>query len=301
MLYCSLKRIPFLLCRSFCGGRLRNRFLLQSSMRQRRSGNATDPRGKRVPSPEAHWRLFMKTAFPRLSLLLLLIAWSGATSDSAQADNTASVGKNYSMICGGNDYRRCDPSGNKQNEPSFAVSSRNPKNIIGGVNDYRGVDWMKLTDGKAGGPFVSVLMSADGGVTWKGTLHPGCPESDPACDGAPEIKGLPEASDPTVRCGPNGVCGFTAVAFDRVTHDGKFFASIWIDDNIPSKVNENTFRHLRTRVLEINTGQAGQGTDKPWLAIDKWRWDDPGMIFIPARIAGGQTVVAAQSFPYGRI
>ena len=69
---------------------------------------------------------------------------------------------------------------NKQNEPSCAVSSRNLKNIICGVNDYRGVDWMKLTDGKAGAPFVSVLMSADGGVSFKGTLHPGCPESDPA-------------------------------------------------------------------------------------------------------------------------
>src|SRR5262249_35715574 len=160
----------------------------------------------------------MPRLLPLLPALLLLSSMGPISQNATAADNTASVGQNYSMIAGCNDFRRCDPSGNKNNEPSCAVSAVNSKNIVCGVNDLRGVDWMKLTDGKAGGSFVSVLKSFDGGVSFRGGLHPGCPETDAACDGAPEIKGLPEATDPTIRSGPpagsSGVFLYTAFAFD---------------------------------------------------------------------------------------
>src|SRR2546430_10665458 len=79
------------------------------------------------------------------------------------------AGPNIDMICGSGDVKKCDPSLSKQNEPTIAVSTRNPNTLIAGANDYRGTT-------VGGDSWVSVIKSFDGGLTWTSSLHPGCPE-----------------------------------------------------------------------------------------------------------------------------
>jgi hypothetical protein len=226
---------------------------------------------------------------------IFAVVFSGIVAQTASAESIF-AGPNTDMICAGKDFKKCDPGSTKQNEPSCAVSTRNPNTIFCGVNDYRNVQWMRALTGVDGQPFLSWLGSFDGGTTFQGGLIPGCPEPDPFCDGAPAIKGMPQASDPTIASGPFGVFAYTGIANNSATNTGVVFAGIWVDDNNPSKINQNTLRHVRTVALDINTGGTGQFQDKPWSHIDIFRANDPGSIFIP-----GKGNVPDQTLPFGRI
>lgn len=205
----------------------------------------------------------------------------------AAAQPALSVGPNIDMVCGyGTDVTKCDASLNKQNEPSIAVSTRNPRHLIAGVNDYRGV-------AAGGDAFLGVLRSMDGGITWKGGLHPGCPEAG-YCLPAAAIQGLLAGADPTVRCGPNGLCFYTGIAFDRDANGpGVVFVSRWLDDNNATSTNQDTFRYLETIVLDNNT--SGQLQDKPWVAIDAPRAGSA------ITTIAGTSSVPTQSFPFGTV
>jgi hypothetical protein len=70
-----------------------------------------------------------------------------------------------------------DPFLQRQNEPSIAVSSRNPLHLLAGANDYRTVDLPGLPDGdETGEAWQGVFKSMDGGLTWRSTLLPGYPQ-----------------------------------------------------------------------------------------------------------------------------
>src|SRR5260370_34536567 len=66
-----------------------------------------------------------------------------------------------------------DPFLQRQNEPSIAVSTRNPSHLLGGANDYRTVDLSILL--RSVNPDVQVVRdswlgvfkSFDGGQTWR--------------------------------------------------------------------------------------------------------------------------------------
>src|SRR6476469_7884225 len=98
-----------------------------------------------------------------------------------------------------------DPFLQRQNEPSLAVSSRNPSHLLAGSNDYRTVDLPGLPDGETGDAWLGVFKSYDGGQTWRSTMHPGCAQTISVCDGAPFLKKYTAGADPVVRAGTNGM------------------------------------------------------------------------------------------------
>src|SRR5690348_4322479 len=92
-------------------------------------------------------------------------------------------GVNVNMVSG-TTWPDGDPFLQRQNEPSLAVSSRNPLHLLAGANDYRTVDLPGLPNGETGDAWLGVFKSYDGGLTWKSGLHPGCPQNVPQCAGA---------------------------------------------------------------------------------------------------------------------
>src|SRR5919108_1030814 len=84
-------------------------------------------------------------------------------------------GTNVNMVSG-TEWPGGDPFLQRQNEPSIAVSSRNPLHLIAGANDYRTVDLPGLPfqedDEQKGDAWLGVFKSRDGGLTWSSTLIP---------------------------------------------------------------------------------------------------------------------------------
>src|SRR5579872_4791962 len=86
------------------------------------------------------------------------------------------AGQNINMVSGTN-WPAGDPFLQRQNEPSMAVSSRNPEHLMAGANDYRTVDIANpLAPTILGDAWLGVYTSLDGGETWKSTLLPGYPQ-----------------------------------------------------------------------------------------------------------------------------
>src|SRR5215831_9689956 len=202
-------------------------------------------------------------------------------------------GANVNMVAG-TTWPDGDPFLQRQNEPSIAVSSRNPLHLMAGANDYRSVDIPGVLGAdELGDVWMGVFRSTDGGTTWKSTLLPGCPYSIPQCDVNPAspLKGLQAAADPTVRAGTNGLFYLSGIAFNRGTNArGVVFLTRYIDND--NKENGNPFTYLGTNL--IDTGTAGQFLDKPWVAAD-----------IPRSGAGKCTVFTGtpqeQSFGAGNV
>src|SRR5262245_1044260 len=136
--------------------------------------------------------------------VLLTLLGSYATDAHAQV-----VGPNVNMSGGPASFTPPstiigDPFLQRQNEPSIAVSSRNPCHLLAGANDYRFVD-VEIEAGEVGDAWLGVFKSFDCGATWTSTLMPGH-KLDTSDDGLNSpIKGLAAAADPTVRAGTSGL------------------------------------------------------------------------------------------------
>jgi len=190
-----------------------------------------------------------------------------------QALGTLFAGGNVNMVAGTGLNGYGDPYLQRQNEPSIAVSTVNPKHLLAGANDYRTVD-MPITDEELPGlPSISiqartapdawlgVYRSYDGGKSWKSKLLDGYYDSDDS-----PLRGYQAASDPTVRAGENGYFYFSGIAFDRIKN-GKsvIFVARFQDTNNPS--NPDPIIYMDTKIIDVGT--SGQFADKPWLAVDK--------------------------------
>jgi uncharacterized delta-60 repeat protein len=206
------------------------------------------------------------------------------------------VGRNVNMVSG-TEFPGGDQYLQRQNEPSMAVSTRNPLHLIAGANDYRPVNFPE-SEGELPGQepvaqpgdrdaWLGVFKSFNGGQSWTSALLPGC-KYDPSDPGTSPLFGFGAAADPTVRSGPNGMFYYSGIAFDRIKNGRSvYFMSRFIDNNnlgyvgIPSS---QTISHIQdingTAIFDstdpIDTqvlydGTSGQFADKPWIAVDKPR------------------------------
>lgn len=173
-------------------------------------------------------------------------------------------GRNVNMVSG-TTLPGGDPYLQRQNEPSMAVSTRNPMHLLAGANDYRTVNLPGLPDDKAiGDAWLGLFKSFDGGQSWQSTLIPGYQQdSSPEGTSSP-IKGFSAAADPTVRAGNNGMFYYSGIAFNRGANAlGSVFVSRFIDLNNREgssfKVNEDPIKYLGTAIIQ--TGTSGQFID----------------------------------------
>ena len=118
---------------------------------------------------------------------LALSSWSPPCSPSAWPWPRC-PSRNVNMVSG-TDWPGGDPFLQRQNEPSVAVSTRNPMHLLAGANDYRTVDLPGLPDDKmTGDAWLGVFTSSDGGATWKSTLVPGYPQEVELDLAAPRLR-----------------------------------------------------------------------------------------------------------------
>ncbi len=215
-------------------------------------------------------------------------------------------GQNINMVSG-TQWPGGDPFLQRQNEPSLAVSTRNARHLLAGANDYRTVDLNFLATGETGDAWLGVFKSFDGGATWQSTLLPGYPLDQTPEGLSSPLKGLPTASDPVVRAGTNGLFFYSGIAFNRGTDQGGVFVARLIDLNnkengnaTTTTINTNTDPIRYVSAAVIDTGNAGQFFDKPWVAVDVPR-PGAGSCTITASEPGASGSTVTQSFPAGNV
>jgi uncharacterized protein YjbI with pentapeptide repeats len=201
----------------------------------------------------------------RLEGPLLAVALSGLAAFPVVAQTpTVIPGANVNMVSG-TQWPDGDPFLQRQNEPSIAVSTRNPLHLLAGANDYRTVDLPGLPEGKeTGDAWLGVFRSVDGGGSWKSTLVRGYPQDQESAAVASPLHGYEAAADPVVRAGTHGLFYYSGIVFDRSLQRSAVFVARFMDVN-----NETVepIRHIDTvLVAHIDAGEAF--IDKPWLEVD---------------------------------
>ena len=182
------------------------------------------------------------------------------------------AGQNVNMVSG-TKWPTGDPFLQRQNEPSMAVSTRNPLHILAGANDYRSVDLEQVLTGGAetGDAWLGLFKSFDGGYTWQSTLLPGCPYAIDQCkdSGALSLGNYQAAADPVVRAGTNGMFYYAGLAFDRATATSAssistIFVARYNDLNNNEQLDPITY--IDTHI--VASGNSMQFLDKPSMAVD---------------------------------
>src|SRR5579864_4276913 len=243
-----------------------------------------------------------------LSLLLMSLLLGLACVPAAWAQGPT-PGQNVNMVSG-TKWPGGDPFLQRQNEPSIAVSTRNPQHLLAGANDYRTVD-LNLIDqlpiNQLGGDaWLGVFKSFDGGQRWQSTLLPGFMQDGSGFGAVSPMKGFGAASDPVVRAGTNGMFYYSSIALNRNTNIGGLFLSTFIDlnnkengdaaqSNYPDPTTD-PIRYLNT--VEIDSGNAGQFIDKPWIATDIPRG---GAVLCSMQVPVDHSATVTQTFYGGNV
>src|SRR5215831_14704826 len=151
----------------------------------------------------------------RNSLLFGMSLLAGLVWAQAAWAQGPTPGQNVNMVSG-TKWPGGDPFLERQNEPSLAVSMRNPVHLLAGANDYRSVDIPNPNSpDERGDAWLGVFKSFDGGATWGSTLLAGYPQDQSAAGMASPLHGLSTAADPTVRAGTNGLFYYSGIAYNR--------------------------------------------------------------------------------------
>ncbi|MBI4916303.1 MAG: right-handed parallel beta-helix repeat-containing protein [Acidobacteria bacterium] len=194
----------------------------------------------------------------RASLAALLAL---AANPTAGQTKRIWVGPNVNMVSG-TTWPDGDPFLQRQNEPSIAVSTRNPLHLLAGANDYRTVDLPGLPEGKeTGDAWLGVFRSANGGGSWTSTLVRGYPQEQGS---ASPPYGYEAAADPVVRAGTHGLFYYSGIVFDRSLLRSGVFVQRFMD------LNNETVEPVRyvDTVLVDSFGAGEAFIDKPWLEVD---------------------------------
>jgi uncharacterized protein YjbI with pentapeptide repeats len=218
------------------------------------------------------------------------------------------AGQNVNMVSG-TKWPTGDPFLQRQNEPSMAVSTRNPMHILAGANDYRSVDLEQVLSGGAetGDAWLGLFKSFDGGFTWQSNLLPGCPYAVSQCTDSGALSGqFQAAADPVVRAGANGMFFYAGLAFDRATSAttassvSSIFVARYNDLNNNEQIDPITY--IDTHI--VASGNSSQFLDKPSMAVDIPRAGAATCAFManePGVGANGGALAVKQSFPAGNI
>ncbi len=207
----------------------------------------------------------MKMRHPLSCLRLITFTMLAGSLLFCAKDSHAQVaGTNVNMVSG-TQWPTGDPFLQRQNEPSMAVSTRNPLHILAGANDYRTVDLAQELANETGDAWLGLFKSFDGGLTWQSTLLPGCPVPVAQCTGSLQALGYQAAADPVVRAGTNGMFYYAGLAFNRGTGGlSSVFVSRLMDLN--NQENGDPIAFIDTQV--VATGSGTQFLDKPSMAVD---------------------------------
>jgi hypothetical protein len=239
-------------------------------------------------------------AVPALRALAATFLLASATLSPGPAA-AQRAGQNVNMVSG-TEWPYGDPFKQRQNEPSIAVSTRNPLHLLAGANDYRTVDIAFadiLPNAKVvGDAWLGLFKSFDGGQTWQSTLLPGYPQDFSPVGFASPLRGFSTAADPTVRAANSGLFHYSGIAFDRGTNQGVAFVAQYLDlankENGRLSQGTDPIRYVRTVVVE--GGNSGQFLDKPWIAVDIPRGSGTCAFTVPTE-AGPVT----QTIPAGNV
>jgi hypothetical protein len=213
------------------------------------------------------------------SILLAVLAWSPSGSISQQNANLAETaliaGRNVNMVSG-TTLPGGDPWLQRQNEPSIAVSTRNPLHLLAGANDYRTVD-IPGSEGElpgntaiaAGDAWLGVYQSINRGESWYTTLLPGYPQDTSGTERGDSLKPYNAAADPVIRPGTNGMFYYSGIAFQRkadgTSGDSALFLARYIDNN--NSETAEPIRYVDTHIIDRVSAAEGF-IDKPWIAVD---------------------------------
>ena len=202
------------------------------------------------------------------------------SQDSAKpADKEQGIiaGRNVNMVSG-TTLPHGDPYLQRQNEPSIAVSTRNPLHLLAGANDYRTVDLPISGEDLPGfsGPIVAgdawlgVFKSFNGGQSWISTLLPGFPQECPPNSNSSPLCGFQAAADPVVRAGTNGLFYYSGIAFNRTKISGQVNSAVFIARFIDKNNVEggDSIEYIDTKIIATDKMQEKKFTDKPWIAVD---------------------------------
>jgi len=220
-------------------------------------------------------RLFF---FSLLAIAMILVVGSPTKSQFIQNGDPIIgliAGRNVNMLSGYDPTTNepYDINGQRQNEPSIAVSTRNPLHLIAGANDWQPLD-MDIVGEELPGvhqevaaadAWMGIFTSTDGGESWKNRLLPGSLVDDSPESLASPIYGYEAAADPVWRAGAAGIFFGTGITFNRGQRGlGALFVARYIDRN--NREGGDPIRYIDTKVIDI--GNAGHFIDKCWLVVD---------------------------------
>jgi uncharacterized protein YjbI with pentapeptide repeats len=245
----------------------------------------------------------------RLSVRAKCIVLACVAAFAAVVPAAAQVaGQNVNMVSG-TKWPTGDPFLQRQNEPSMAVSTRNPMHILAGANDYRSVDLEQVLSGggETGDAWLGLFKSFDGGFTWQSNLLPGCPYAVSQCTDSGALSGrFQAAADPVVRAGTNGMFYFAGLAFDRATSatTASTVSSIFVAryNDLNNNEQADPITYIDTHI--VATGNSSQFLDKPSMAVDIPRSGAATCSFTanePGLGANGGSLAVKQSFAAGNI
>ena len=211
------------------------------------------------------------------------------------------AGRNVNMVSG-TSFPGGDPFLRQQNEGTVASLTRNPCHLLGGANDYRGVDlpFPPGVEQVTGDAWLGVFKSFDCGQRWQSTLLPGYPQDVTPEGLASPLKGFEAGADPVIIATHNGLALYTGLVFDRDRQESAVFLARFIDLNnkegafFEIESNADPIKYIDATL--IDTGNPDQFLDKPWSAADIPRG---GAEIVSLEVPVGNPDTVTQTFACG--